>query len=129
GLPVHLVGFVENDQIPKYLAECHAVVLLSDHEGLGLALLEAWLAVSFLSLCEEHRVSPNSCGMMLRVFWQVTEVTTLWLRFGGCGKIRRFGSDWRAQPALTWKLSTLMRHAPLAGKSFSRNSLIGAVHR
>src|SRR5437870_7450111 len=40
GLPVHLVGFVENDQIPKYLAECHAVVLLSDHEGLGLALLE-----------------------------------------------------------------------------------------
>src|SRR5713226_6143641 len=40
GLPVHLVGFVENDQIPKYLAECHAVVLLSDHEGLPLSLLE-----------------------------------------------------------------------------------------
>src|SRR5215472_7143757 len=40
GLPVELVGFVENDQIPKHLLECHAVVLLSDHEGLGLALLE-----------------------------------------------------------------------------------------
>ena len=40
GLPVHLVGFVENDQIEKHLLECHAVVLLSDHEGLGLALLE-----------------------------------------------------------------------------------------
>jgi colanic acid/amylovoran biosynthesis glycosyltransferase len=40
GLPVQLVGFVENDQIPKHLLECHAVVLLSDHEGLGLALLE-----------------------------------------------------------------------------------------
>jgi colanic acid/amylovoran biosynthesis glycosyltransferase len=40
GLPVQLVGFVENDQIPKLLLECHAVVLLSDHEGLGLSLLE-----------------------------------------------------------------------------------------
>jgi len=40
GLPVQLVGFVENDQIPKHLLECHAVVLLSDYEGLGLALLE-----------------------------------------------------------------------------------------
>src|SRR5215813_6342074 len=40
GLPVELVGFVENDQIPKHLLECHAVVLLSDHEGLGLSLLE-----------------------------------------------------------------------------------------
>jgi colanic acid/amylovoran biosynthesis glycosyltransferase len=40
GLPVQLVGFVENDQIPKHLLECHAVVLLSDQEGLGLSLLE-----------------------------------------------------------------------------------------
>lgn len=40
GLPIHLVGFVENDQIRKELQNCHAVVLLSDHEGLGLALLE-----------------------------------------------------------------------------------------
>ncbi len=40
GLPVQLVGFVENDQIPKHLLECHAVVLLSDHEGLPVSLLE-----------------------------------------------------------------------------------------
>src|SRR5262249_35459336 len=40
GLPVQLVGFVENDEMPKHLLECHAVVLLSDHEGLGLSLLE-----------------------------------------------------------------------------------------
>ena len=44
GLPVQLVGFVENDQIPKHLLECHAVVLLSDHEGLGLSLLEGMAA-------------------------------------------------------------------------------------
>jgi colanic acid/amylovoran biosynthesis glycosyltransferase len=40
GLPVYLVGPVENDQIQKHFLECHAVVLLSDWEGLGLALLE-----------------------------------------------------------------------------------------
>ena len=40
GLPVQLVGFVEHDQIQKHLLQCHAVVLLSDHEGLGLALIE-----------------------------------------------------------------------------------------
>jgi colanic acid/amylovoran biosynthesis glycosyltransferase len=39
-LPVRMVGFVENDQVPKHLAECHAVVLLSDHEGLPLSLRE-----------------------------------------------------------------------------------------
>ena len=40
GLPVHLVGHVENERITKDLLECHAVVLLSEWEGLGLALLE-----------------------------------------------------------------------------------------
>jgi len=40
GLPVYLAGFLENDLIQKRLLECHAVVLLSDHEGLGLSLLE-----------------------------------------------------------------------------------------
>jgi colanic acid/amylovoran biosynthesis glycosyltransferase len=40
GLPVRLVGKVDKDQVQRHLLECHAVVLLSDHEGLGLALLE-----------------------------------------------------------------------------------------
>jgi colanic acid/amylovoran biosynthesis glycosyltransferase len=40
GFPVQLVGFVENNQIPKHLLECHAVVLLSDHEGFPVSLLE-----------------------------------------------------------------------------------------
>ena len=40
GLRVHLVGRVENDDVSKYLLKCHAGVLLSDWEGLGLALLE-----------------------------------------------------------------------------------------
>src|SRR5438445_9476024 len=40
GLPVRLVGKVDKDQVQRHLLECHAVVLLSDHEGLGLALVE-----------------------------------------------------------------------------------------
>ncbi len=40
GLPVRLIGFLENDRLVQQLVDCHAVVLLSDHEGLGLALLE-----------------------------------------------------------------------------------------
>jgi len=40
GLPVHLVGLVENDQIQKHLLECHALVLLSDWEGLPVSVME-----------------------------------------------------------------------------------------
>jgi len=40
GLPVHLVGRVENDQIPKHLLKCHAAVLLSDWEGLPVSAME-----------------------------------------------------------------------------------------
>jgi glycosyltransferase involved in cell wall biosynthesis len=40
GLPVQLAGFVENHQIATLLLECHAVVLLSEREGLGVSLLE-----------------------------------------------------------------------------------------
>jgi colanic acid/amylovoran biosynthesis glycosyltransferase len=35
GLPVRLLGFVEHDRIEQHLLDCHAVVLLSDYEGLG----------------------------------------------------------------------------------------------
>jgi glycosyltransferase involved in cell wall biosynthesis len=40
GLPVQLAGFVENKDIMSRLLDCHAVVLLSDREGLGISLLE-----------------------------------------------------------------------------------------
>jgi colanic acid/amylovoran biosynthesis glycosyltransferase len=40
GLSIRLVGFVENDQIQKHLLECHAVVLLSDNEGLPVSVIE-----------------------------------------------------------------------------------------
>jgi glycosyltransferase involved in cell wall biosynthesis len=40
GGDVQLAGFVESSQVQRLLSECHAIVLLSDHEGLGLSLLE-----------------------------------------------------------------------------------------
>ncbi len=40
GLLVHLVGRVENDQIRNNLLKCHAVVLLSDWEGLPVSVIE-----------------------------------------------------------------------------------------
>ena len=39
-LPVHLAGFVQNNEIPKRSRDCHAVVLLSEREGLPVSLLE-----------------------------------------------------------------------------------------
>ncbi len=40
GLPIHLIGFVENNQIQKHLLNCHVVVLLSDWEGLPVSVME-----------------------------------------------------------------------------------------
>jgi len=40
GLPVRLVGPVENDQIPEHLLKCHALVQLSDWEGLPVSVME-----------------------------------------------------------------------------------------
>ena len=40
GLPIDLVGRVENDQIQKKLLNCHAVVLLSEWEGLPVSTIE-----------------------------------------------------------------------------------------
>ena len=39
-LPVHLVGAIEYDRVYEHLLECHVIVLLSDWEGFGRAMLE-----------------------------------------------------------------------------------------
>ncbi|MBK9712989.1 MAG: glycosyltransferase family 4 protein [Kouleothrix sp.] len=41
GLPVRLAGSVDNDLVQDRLLECHALVLLSDSEGLPMAVMEA----------------------------------------------------------------------------------------
>ena len=39
-LPVHLVGAIEYDKVYEYLLKCHVIVLVSDWEGFGRAMLE-----------------------------------------------------------------------------------------
>ncbi len=60
GLPVHLVGRVDNDQIQNHLLKCHAVVLLSDWEGLGLGLLEGMACgLVPIGLCHARGGAPE----------------------------------------------------------------------
>ncbi len=40
GLPVRLYGWVDSYDIQRHLLGCHALVLLSDHEGLPLSVME-----------------------------------------------------------------------------------------
>jgi glycosyltransferase involved in cell wall biosynthesis len=39
-LPVQFAGYVANEEIPSRLLDCHAIVSLSEREGLGISLLE-----------------------------------------------------------------------------------------
>jgi colanic acid/amylovoran biosynthesis glycosyltransferase len=50
GLPVRLAGNIDNDQIQTHLLDCHAIVLLSDSEGLPISLLEA-MACGLVPIC------------------------------------------------------------------------------
>jgi glycosyltransferase involved in cell wall biosynthesis len=122
GLPVQLVGFVENDQIPKHLLECHAVVLLSDQEGLGLSLLEGMASgVVPIGL----RGAPGVTEFV------VDGLTGLLVGDRGdefVAAVRRLRED----PVLWERLARSAhakveagyseKYAPLAGKSFSTNS-------
>ncbi len=50
GLPIRLAGNVDNDQIQSHLLERHVIVLLSDSEGLPIALMEA-MACGVVPIC------------------------------------------------------------------------------
>src|SRR5262249_4707231 len=50
GLPVRLAGSVDNDRIQAELLASHALVLLSDSEGLPMAVLEA-MACGVVPIC------------------------------------------------------------------------------
>jgi colanic acid/amylovoran biosynthesis glycosyltransferase len=50
GLPVRLAGSIDNDQMQNRLLECHALVLLSDSEGLPVAAMEA-MACGVPAIC------------------------------------------------------------------------------
>ncbi len=53
-LPVYLLGRVESTEIQNYLLRCHAIAMLSDYEGLPIALMEA-MACGVVPICLRTR--------------------------------------------------------------------------
>ncbi len=53
-LPVHLVGRIESDDVQKELLGCDVIILLSDYEGLPIALMEA-MACGCVPVCLRMR--------------------------------------------------------------------------
>lgn len=53
-LPVHLRGRIPSEEVQSTLAECDVIVLLSDYEGLPIALLEA-MACGCVPVCMRMR--------------------------------------------------------------------------
>ncbi|MDJ0531158.1 MAG: glycosyltransferase family 4 protein [Xenococcaceae cyanobacterium MO_207.B15] len=50
GLPIELVGAIANEQVQSHLLTCHVLVLLSDFEGLPVAVMEA-MACGVVPIC------------------------------------------------------------------------------
>jgi len=54
GLPVKLMGAIPNDLMQEHLLNCHVIVLLSDFEGLPIAVMEA-MACGVVPVCLDMR--------------------------------------------------------------------------
>ncbi len=54
GLPVSLQGRIDSDEIQDHLLQAHAIVLLSDYEGLPISLIEG-MACGLVPICTNMR--------------------------------------------------------------------------
>jgi colanic acid/amylovoran biosynthesis glycosyltransferase len=53
-LPIQLMGSTSPEDVAKGLSKCHAIILLSDYEGLPIALLEG-MASSCVAICRHMK--------------------------------------------------------------------------
>jgi glycosyltransferase involved in cell wall biosynthesis len=99
GLPVRMGGLIDSDRIQALMLECDVIVLLSDYEGLPIALMEA-MACGCVPVCLRMRsgipelVDDGETGLLVDDRGD-----------GFVAAIRRLRED----PALWEKLSTAAR--------------------
>lgn len=71
GLPIVLGGRLESDQVQSHVLKCHALVLLSDYEGLPISLMEA-MACGVVPICLDIRsgipelVEHDTTGLLVK---------------------------------------------------------------
>ena len=113
GLPIEYGGVIPSEAMQPRLMKCHVVVLLSDYEGLPIALLEG-MACGCVPVCSEMRsgvpelVTDGETGIL------VTDRGD-----GFVDAIRRLRSD----PALWKRLST---NARTAARAFDVDTCVDA---
>lgn len=101
GLSVRLGGLVANDQIQERMLENHAIVLLSDYEGLPISLLEG-MACGLVPVCLRTRsgipelVEHNVTGLLVEdrgasfvaAIRRLREEPGLWVRLSQAARAR-----------------------------------------
>ncbi len=100
GLPIRLAGSVDNDRIQAELLASHALVLLSDSEGLSMAIMEA-MACGVVPIC----LSVPS-GALELVEHNVTGLLVDDRDASFVGAVRRL----REEPGLWQRLARAARH-------------------
>jgi glycosyltransferase involved in cell wall biosynthesis len=101
GLPVHIGGRVASQEIQEKLLECDVLVLLSDYEGLPIALLEA-MACGCVPVCLSMRsgipelVEDGVTGLLvenrgedfIEAIRHLSQQPTLWSRLSAAARMK-----------------------------------------
>jgi SAM-dependent methyltransferase len=139
GLPVQFAGRVDNGAMERHLIEGHALVLLSDYEGLPIALMEA-MACGVVPICLQTRsgvgelVEDGVTGLLVRdrgkdfisAVQKLRQEPLLWQRLSSAARAKTANGYTTELAAEKWKdlftrlqqssgpRSTLVVSAPLS---------------
>jgi colanic acid/amylovoran biosynthesis glycosyltransferase len=116
GLPVRFAGRIDNDLMQDHLAQGHALVLLSDYEGLPIALMEA-MACGVVPICLETRsgvgelVEHGVTGLLVRdrgndfiaAVQKLRQEPLLWKRLASAARAKIETGYTSEQAAEKWK--------------------------